>query len=353
MAYPAITPSAPAPQRTQAGDAYAATADTWAAYIEGLPDEMNALAQWMQDTAASLVSSGLSATSSASLTIGTGSKSFAASAGAAFTPGQSVVIASTANPANSMTGQITAYNSSTGNITVNVASVSGSGTFASWTIGLALVADLSGYLAKAGGTMIGLLTLAAAMGLVLTPGAAPGSPVDGQIWRETNKLMARVGAVSFEVVLATLAQTLTNKTLTSPVINGGTISSPTITGPAITGGTISTSSIMPRVALAGVTAGTLTPNCDTTDVFKATGLTAAVTLAAPTGTPTSEQKLTIYLKDNGTSRAITWTTSAGGFRAAKDVILPTATTAGKWVRIGCWRNLDDGYWDVLTVVAQA
>ena len=274
MSYPAITASPPAPQRSQAGDAYAATADTWAAYVEGFPTEINALAQWFEDTAATLVSSGLSATSSASLTIGTGSKSFAASAGAAFTPGQSIVIASTASPANSMTGQITAYDSGTGNITVTVTSVSGSGTVASWTIGLALVADLSNLLAKAGGTMTGLLTLAAAFGLVLTPGAAPSSPVDGQMWRETNKLIARIGAVNFDVVLATLAQTLTNKTLTSPTINGGTLASVIASALTVTDYT----ETMP----ADVTGAALSPNFTNGTLFRLiTNANATITLPTP------------------------------------------------------------------------
>lgn len=306
MTYPAITPSPPAPQRTQAGDAYAATADTWAAWLEGLADEQNALAQWYEDTAAALVTSGLSATSSASITIGTGSKSFAASAGSAFTPGQSVVIASTANPTNSMTGQITAYDSGTGNITVNVTSVSGSGTFASWTIGLALVADLSAYLAKAGGTMTGLLTLAAAQGLLLTPGSAPASPADGQIWRETNKLMARVGVVSFEVVLATLAQTLTNKTLTSPVIDTATVNGPTINGYTEGGD-----------APASGTAFSPNLTTDTLFYYQSSG---NVTITLPT--PVQWKSFSIKLKYGG-AHTLTW---AGGAREWAEGTVPTPTS---------------------------
>lgn len=311
MAYPAITPSPPAPQRTQAGDAYAATADAWAAYTEGLPDEINAALDWIEETAQTLVSSGLSATSGASLTIGTGSKSFAASPGAAFVGGQSVVIANSADPTKSMTGTVTTYNSGTGNITVNVTSVSGSGTFASWTIGLALVADLSGYLQKAGGTLTGLLTLAAAMGLVLTPGSAPGSPVDGQIWRETNKLMARIGAVNFEVVLATLAQTLTNKTLTSPVIDTATVNAPTING--YTEGYDAPSS------------GTaFSPNlaADTLFYYQTSG---NVTITLPT--PVAGKSFSIALKYGG-AHTLTW---AGGARLWPDGTAPTPTSvSGKF-----------------------
>jgi hypothetical protein len=60
-------------------------------------------------------------------------------------------IASTASPTNFMTGEVTAYNSSTGALTVNVTNTSGSGTLAAWTIsqaGVMLqapVLNLTGY----------------------------------------------------------------------------------------------------------------------------------------------------------------------------------------------------------------
>lgn len=95
---------------------------------------------------------GTSATSTTSLTIGTGSKSLTIQAGKQFAVGQFVVIASTASPSNYMSGQITAYNSGTGALTVNVGMVGGSGTLAAWTV--ALGAD-SNALPKSGGTLTG------------------------------------------------------------------------------------------------------------------------------------------------------------------------------------------------------
>jgi hypothetical protein len=80
---------------------------------------------------------GTSATSATSLTIGTGSKSFTlAQTGKAFSLGQSVIISNTASPSNWMAGAITAFNSGTGAMTVNVLLTNGSGTVASWTISL-------------------------------------------------------------------------------------------------------------------------------------------------------------------------------------------------------------------------
>ncbi len=233
MSYPAIVDAPDAPVRVQAGDEYAAVADAFAAYIASMPAMYNALADWFQDTAASLTSQGFSGTSVTSLTIGTGAKSLIASTGAAFVGGQAVVIASAANPANSMTGTVVSYDSETGEMEVNVGSVAGTGTFADWTIGLALLADLSAYLAKSGGIVTGLVTFAAALGLVLTPGAAPASPSDGQMWRETGKLMARIGGTTYEVNLIGRTQTDSNKTL-----NSCTLSAPTATGAIALNGSV-------------------------------------------------------------------------------------------------------------------
>lgn len=79
---------------------------------------------------------GTSGTSTTSLTIGTGSQTLTTQTGKAWVVGQFVTVASTASPTNFMYGQITAYNSGTGSMTVSVLSVGGSGTLASWTIGL-------------------------------------------------------------------------------------------------------------------------------------------------------------------------------------------------------------------------
>ena len=74
------------------------------------------------------------ATSTTSLTIGTGSKSLTVETGKGYVAGQAVLIAQTASPTNYMTGQVTSYNSGTGAMVVNVITTGGSGTFAAWTV---------------------------------------------------------------------------------------------------------------------------------------------------------------------------------------------------------------------------
>jgi len=79
---------------------------------------------------------GTSGTSTTSLTIGLTTQSFNTQTAKNWVVGQFVTLASTASPANWMYGYINTYNSTTGAMSVVVLSISGSGTFASWSIGL-------------------------------------------------------------------------------------------------------------------------------------------------------------------------------------------------------------------------
>jgi len=75
-------------------------------------------------------------TSSSSVTIGTGSKTFTvdqAASETAFAIGQTVRVFSTANPSNFMAGTITGYDG-TNLLTVSVSYVGGSGTYSDWKV---------------------------------------------------------------------------------------------------------------------------------------------------------------------------------------------------------------------------
>jgi hypothetical protein len=116
--------------------------------------------------------------------------------------------------------------------------------------------------------------------------------------------------------------------------------------------TLSAKRINPRVVNASGTSGNLTIAGDTTDLYKAEGLTGAITFLQPSGTPVDGQKLMIRLEDNGTARGITWTTSAGAFRAI-GITLPTTTVLGKVTYVGCVYNSTDSFWDAVATVTQA
>lgn len=85
-------------------------------------------------SAASTYAAALSGTSTTSTTIGTGSKSFTASTGKQWAVGQYVYLARSAAPTTYMAGQVTAYNSGTGALTVDVSATNGSGTYTDWVI---------------------------------------------------------------------------------------------------------------------------------------------------------------------------------------------------------------------------
>lgn len=79
---------------------------------------------------------GTNGTSVTALTIGTGAQAFTTQTGKAFVVGQSVKIAITASPTNWMLGDVTAYDSGTGAMTVEASAINGSGAASAWTIGL-------------------------------------------------------------------------------------------------------------------------------------------------------------------------------------------------------------------------
>lgn len=84
--------------------------------------------------ASALNAPGTLATSATSKLIATGSQVFTTQSGKLWSKGQTVVLASSANPLNQMVGIITAYSGTS--LTVQVATINGSGTFADWQIAL-------------------------------------------------------------------------------------------------------------------------------------------------------------------------------------------------------------------------
>jgi hypothetical protein len=79
---------------------------------------------------------GTQGTSTTSLAVGTGAKTLTTQTGKAWVLGQWVIVANSAAAANWMLGYITAYNSGTGSLTVEVTTTGGSGTYATWNIAL-------------------------------------------------------------------------------------------------------------------------------------------------------------------------------------------------------------------------
>lgn len=147
-------------------------------------------------------------------------------------------------------------------------------------------------------------------------------------------------SVAEQLVGETATQTLTNKTLTSPDINGGTID----------GAVIATSRIKPRTTTE-VSSATPTVNSDNTDEHTITALAAAITSMSSglSGTPANGQKLVYRILDNGTARAIAWGAS---FQSAI-ATLPTTTIASKTMYAGFFYNSTDSKWDCMAEGSEA
>lgn len=99
-----------------------------------------------------------------------------------------------------------------------------------------------------------------------------------------------------------------------------------------------------------VTGATATPDADATDLFCITALNQGLTIANPTGTPTDGQILLMRIEDNGTTRSLTWGSAYEG-----DIVLPTATVAGKHMTFGFLYNTDNALnkWCLVGFVIQA
>lgn len=114
------------------GSATAAASSATAAASSASAAATSATAAGDAATLAQNYVAGLSATSTTSLAIGTGSKTFTIESGKRFTAGQYVICTSNADVSNSMWGQIVSYSGTT--LTVDVSVTGGSGTKADWSI---------------------------------------------------------------------------------------------------------------------------------------------------------------------------------------------------------------------------
>lgn len=103
-----------------------------------------------------------------------------------------------------------------------------------------------------------------------------------------------------------------------------------------------------RGSVTAASTATLTPAA-TAHQYNLTAQAVALTIGAPTGSPSDGQSLMIRIKDDGTARAITWDVI---FRTV-GVTLPTTTVVGKTLYVGCKWNLADSKWDVLAVGREA
>lgn len=198
MALPTISALPTAPNRSQDNATFAANADAFVAALAILRNELNA---WANQLPSEVSGIDYNATSTTSLAIGTGSKSLTIQTGKLLQVGQFVMIASTESPSNYMMGQVTSHNRATGALTVNITSISGTGTFSAWTISLALASTIYATLTGSEALTNKTINLAS-------------NTITGTI--------AQFNAALSDGDFASIAgaENLTNKTLTDPAIVG-------------------------------------------------------------------------------------------------------------------------------------
>lgn len=114
--------------------------------------------------------------------------------------------------------------------------------------------------------------------------------------------------------------------------------------------TLTNKRVVPRV-LAIASSATPAIDVDAYDRVNITALATAVTsmTSGLTGTPTPFQSLVMRIKDDGTTRAITW----GASFVNRGATMPTATTAGKVHMVGFFWNSNTSTWDCHAATVEA
>jgi len=153
--------------------------------------------------------------------------------------------------------------------------------------------------------------------LAVSSGGTGATTLTGLVKASGTSAMTAVAAPAGDVVGTTDIQTLSNKRITARV-----------------------NSIL--------TAATVTPTSDVVDQYNITALAEPATFAAPSGTPTDGQRLTIRIKDAGVAQPITWASGAGGYRGFGSG-LPSTTVANKTTYVQLVYNNAATVWDAVMV----
>lgn len=359
MPLPTITNFPPPPSRADTPANFNTLADAFLQTFPGFVAEINS---WAAALPAMVNGIDYNGTSTTSVTIGLGTKNFTTQTGKNFQIGQSIRVAATSAPAGYMDGQVTAYTSATGALVVNVTSINDGGTFAAWTISLAVsgasVVTLTGtdtltnktlttpvLSGTASGIVSGRLGYAAgvlsfgngsAQLVVVTTTSTQtltGKTIDTagtntiKVNGNTLAAAAGTGTITFFITNDTVVgrattDTLTNKTLTAPAINGATLDAATVVSDT---GTIATNSVGFRGApQSSNTTGTLALTDNAKFIPTAGNWTIPANASIPcpigfvakiintSGAPITVSITTDTLRQSGTSNTGTRTVAAYG-----------------------------------------
>ncbi len=212
------------------------------------------------------------------------------------------------------------------------------------TAGLGTVTSVS--VTTANGVSGTVATATTTPAISLTLGAITPSSVNG------NTITTGTGTLTLGAGSSLLTSATNSITLTSTAATNVTLPTTGTLGTLAGTETLTNKRITPRIGTVA-DAATITPTGDSSDQYNVTALAQGATIAAPSGTPTNGQKLLLRFKDDGSNRALTWTTGSSGTFRAIGITLPTTTTASKTMYVGCVYNSADSRWDVIATAQEA
>lgn len=110
--------------------------------------------------------------------------------------------------------------------------------------------------------------------------------------------------------------------------------------------------VVTRVNSQTTTASPWVWSSDNYDQQEFTALANALTINADAGSPSNGQQAIFRFADNGTARALTWTTGTSKSFRSVGTPLPTTTVASKTLYVGCVYNSTASRWDVIAVAQE-
>ncbi|MBS0370764.1 MAG: phage tail protein [Proteobacteria bacterium] len=162
----------PTPPNTIRPETFAEEMDAFLGALPTFQAELNGLG--------SAFALSVSSVSTTSLTIGAGLKTLAVQTGRGFAPGMDVVCAWPGGPTNRMIGTVFSYDAETGNLVMDVYSAQGSGTYAAWSVIMNAAVDAAQFVTPTGTQTLSNKTLTSPVmtGNPTVPTAAPGTNTD-------------------------------------------------------------------------------------------------------------------------------------------------------------------------------
>lgn len=153
--------------------------------------------------------------------------------------------------------------------------------------------------------------------LAISSGGTGANAIASGVVTSNGSVLSSVAAPSGDLVGTTATQTLTNKI------------------------------IQMRIQTASAYGTPFNPNCNDYDMFIATAQGGSIAFGAPAGTPFNGQKI-IFRITFSAGGSISFDTGSNGYRAV-GVTLPTTSTGGQTLYLGCMWNSLAAKWDVLAV----